>query len=68
MINAWENNTKVRTPTGHIGRTRATRRERILMHNGKLFETRVHCPDGITRTFAIEDLEEVIEEASEDEL
>lgn len=57
----WENNTKVTTPTGHVGRVRVTRRERQLIDDGKLLMVNVLGTDGLTRRYSIDSLTKIVE-------
>lgn len=67
-INAWENNTKVLCPDGHEGRLRVTRRERQLISDGKLTKVDVKGTDGLTRTFTLSELVEVIKDETPDRM
>ena len=66
-IRAIENNIKVKTPDGHEGRTRVTRRERILISDGKKDDIDVLGTDGLERTFLIDDLIEIDDHDDHDE-
>lgn len=55
----WENNTKVKTPDGRIGRIRVTRRIRKLIDEGKHKTLNVLGDDGLIREFSIDDLEKI---------
>ncbi len=57
----WEDNTKVTTPTGHVGRVKVTRRERQLIDNGKLLMVDVLGTDGLTRRYSIDSLTKIVE-------
>lgn len=66
-ILAIENHTKVKTPSGYEGRVEITRRERLLISDGKDHKITVVMKNGLRYKCNLNDLEEVhnLEEVEE---
>ena len=52
----WENNSRVTTPDGHVGKLQVTRRERRLIAEGKQDTAWVLGTDGIQRPFPVNEI------------
>ncbi len=58
-IDVIENNTKVKTPDGRVGKIQVTRRERMLIAQRENIRVKVRGSDGLCRSFFFSSLEEI---------